>query len=713
MKRNTMLVLLSFCSILLFAQPPSADQIVRKCGTDYDLQLRQNPGMARKTQEIEAHTRSFAKKSRRSIDGEIITIPVVVHVVYSNNQENISDAQVLSQIEVMNEDFRRTNSDKDDVWAQAIDTEIEFCLATIDPNGNTTNGITRTSSTRTSWGTGDLIKKSASGGVDAWDTAQYLNMWVGNIGGGILGYAQFPGGSPETDGVVMGPQYFGSKEKGSGFYLSAPFDLGRTTTHEVGHFLNLRHIWGDGGCGVDDFVGDTPRAGGANYGCATGNQSCGSIDMVQNYMDYSDDSCMNLYTSGQKERMRSILLSGGVRANLANSTKCSGDTPPPPPPPTPECADAIKNYPYKQGFERGLGAWKQESDADDFEWKVQTGGTPSRETGPSAASEGDFYVYMESSRPNYPSKRAILTSPCFDLSELDNVFIDFKYHFYGAEAMGSVVLEASTDEGVTWSELWAESGNQGNSWKTAKVNAASLAGTTAILRFNGLTGTTWQGDTAIDDFGISNDNDGNPGTGCTDISLVFTFDNYPEDISYEIIDNAGEIIASGGPYNDEPDGSTLTLTGCFDNGCYSLVIKDSYGDGLCCRYGNGSYTLSTASGTLLAEGAQFSDEDKKEFCIGTATPNVVAGARDNGITTASKIIELYPNPVQGDSMLHVAGATKGTSYAVINVMGQVVLKSTLSSGGTIDVQNLSKGLYLVRFANAEGASTVMKSFIKK
>ncbi|HAB28968.1 MAG TPA: hypothetical protein DCE27_15695, partial [Xanthomarina gelatinilytica] len=110
--------------------------------------------------------------------------------------------------------------------------------------------------------------------------------WVCNIGGGILGYAQFPGGSASTDGVVIGPNYFGSKNGGSGFYLSAPFDLGRTTTHEVGHFLNLRHIWGDGGCSVDDFVSDTPTSDAANYGCATGHVSCGTTDMVQNYMDY-------------------------------------------------------------------------------------------------------------------------------------------------------------------------------------------------------------------------------------------------------------------------------------------------------------------------------------------------------------------------------------------------------------------------------------------
>eukprot|EP01090_Pellita_catalonica_P007303 TRINITY_DN178_c0_g2_i1.p1 TRINITY_DN178_c0_g2~~TRINITY_DN178_c0_g2_i1.p1 ORF type:complete len:899 (+),score=171.25 TRINITY_DN178_c0_g2_i1:5299-7995(+) len=303
----------------------------RNCHSMENLEYRQslNPSLKSKMQEIESFTqRRLAEKKNQQgkIVGNIIQIPVVVHVIYNNSQENISVAQIQSQMDVLNEDFRRTNSDKTNKWSQAADTEIEFYLAQVDPNGNPTNGITRKSSTRTSWGTNDAMKKSSQGGVDPWDTSEYLNMWVCNIGGGILGYAQFPGGSASTDGVVMSPQYFGSSDKGSGFYLSAPFDKGRTTTHEVGHFLNLRHIWGDGGCGVDDFVSDTPESDAANYGCSTGHTSCGSEDMVENYMDYSDDSCMNLYTLGQKNRMRAVLESGGVRRSLALSDKTGGST---------------------------------------------------------------------------------------------------------------------------------------------------------------------------------------------------------------------------------------------------------------------------------------------------------------------------------------------------------------------------------------------------
>ena len=320
MKKITLLVLAFFCTGVIFAQQ-------RDCSTMENLEYRKqlDPQLEARMQQIEDFTRQRIQEMgpQESITGNIITIPVVVHVIYNNANENISAAQIQSQIDVMNEDFRRTNADADNRWSQAADTEIQFCLATVDPNGNPTTGITRKSSSTAAWGTNDAMKRSSSGGVNPWDTSQYLNMWVCNIGGGILGYAQFPGGSSATDGVVMGPQYFGSSAKGSGFYLSAPFDLGRTTTHEVGHYLNLRHIWGDGNCNADDFVSDTPGSDGPNYGCDSTHVSCASTDMVQNYMDYSDDGCMNLYTAGQKARMRAILAAGGSRRSLALSDVCS------------------------------------------------------------------------------------------------------------------------------------------------------------------------------------------------------------------------------------------------------------------------------------------------------------------------------------------------------------------------------------------------------
>ncbi len=295
-------------------------------------QIADHPDLVQDMQIVEQHTQHFLHNYDASVDRNVVTIPVVVHVVYKTNAQNISDAQILSQIDVLNEDFRRTNSDADNQWSQAADTQIEFCLATVDPNGNPTTGITRRSTTKKSFRTNDDVKKSAKGGVDPWPASDYLNIWVCNLSNSILGYAQFPGGSASTDGVVVLYNAFGRVGT-----LNSTFNLGRTCTHEVGHYLNLRHIWGDGGCSVDDFVNDTPLSDGPNYGCATGHVSCSSTDMVENYMDYSDDVCMNLFTSGQAARMQAVLSPGGFRFSLTQSTACSGSGP------TPTCSDNIQN----------------------------------------------------------------------------------------------------------------------------------------------------------------------------------------------------------------------------------------------------------------------------------------------------------------------------------------------------------------------------------
>lgn len=265
----------------------------------------------------------------------VIQIPVVVHVVHNGEAvgsgANISDAQVIAQIEVLNEDFRRQvgtpgyNSHPD-----GADTEIEFVLAKRDPAGAASNGINRYNGGQAFW------ERTAIEGTlkpaTIWNPDEYMNMWTLNFGGAdasLLGYAQFPdgsgltglncnGGSANTDGLVMGYQFFGSTDKGTFPNMSAPYDKGRTATHEIGHGLGLRHIWGDGDCTVDDYMADTPTADGANYGC-TASTSCGSADMIENYMDYSDDACMNIFTVEQKIRMRTVLLNSDRRVSWLTS----------------------------------------------------------------------------------------------------------------------------------------------------------------------------------------------------------------------------------------------------------------------------------------------------------------------------------------------------------------------------------------------------------
>jgi len=293
--------------------------------------MEQFPEMEKNMKDIEKFTSTFLENNDARINGTIVTIPVVFHIVYKTGAQNISEAQIQTQLDVLNDDFRRMNADADGTWNQASDTEIEFCLATVDPNGNPTNGIQRRSTNKPSFSSNNNVKFNNKGGLNAWPAGDYLNFWVCNLGSGLLGYAQFPGGPANTDGVVCDYQYVGTIGT-----ATAPYDLGRTATHEVGHWLNLRHIWGDGGCSVDDFVSDTPLSDASNGGCTVGHVSCGSVDMVQNYMDYSYDACMNLFTAGQSSRMNALFASGGARAILLSSGGCGGAAPE-------TCTDGIQN----------------------------------------------------------------------------------------------------------------------------------------------------------------------------------------------------------------------------------------------------------------------------------------------------------------------------------------------------------------------------------
>ena len=292
----------------------------RVCGTMDHLhhQLEANPNLRYRMQAIERQTEEGIKAASHRLDRDII-IPVVVHVVYNRPEQNISDQQIYSQIQILNQDFRRRNPDQirtPERWKSvAADTRISFKLANRDPNGLPTSGITRTSSSVEAFFVqSNGVKYRVRGGVDAWPTDQYLNIWVCNLGMGVLGYSQFPGGPPETDGVVIGYKFFGNTG-----VVRPPFNGGRTCTHEVGHWLNLRHIWGDGPCTVDDLVADTPPSDRPTQGCPSYRTACNGVVMSSNYMDYTDDACMNMFTFGQADRMQMLFLPGAPRASFRTS----------------------------------------------------------------------------------------------------------------------------------------------------------------------------------------------------------------------------------------------------------------------------------------------------------------------------------------------------------------------------------------------------------
>jgi len=292
-------------AILIFICKASLAQNPEPCY--FDKYQRTNKKVIEKAELEIQKGLDKTKQKLLSHNPNLKIIPVVVHVIHDGGSNNISDAQIQSQITVLNEDFRKkiaTNG-----FGTGVDTEIEFCLAKKDPLGKCTNGIIRVNSPLSNHQT---YQRSQLKVLSYWDNTRYLNMYVVkniNNGSGILGYSSFPGGPANEDGIVVRHDYFGK-------IGTAAASLGRTTTHEIGHWFGLYHTF-NGGCGIDtcadgDLVCDTPPAANPNYGCPTINSCSNDIpnvnDQVQNYLDYSNDNCKNKFTNGQKQRMHSTLV---------------------------------------------------------------------------------------------------------------------------------------------------------------------------------------------------------------------------------------------------------------------------------------------------------------------------------------------------------------------------------------------------------------------
>ena len=378
MKKNLLIVVITLSSYFAFGQRslPSTNQShddfetsiarartfapngVVRCATVEYQKDRQSRGLAVSDDAFEAWLAPKIEEIKRlRLAGRlpsVIRIPVVVHVIHNGDavgsNENIANGQVLSQITVFNQDFRRMSGTPG--FGAGVDTTIEFCLAQVDPNGNPTTGIDRVNRGIATYNSMNAIQAAKTATI--WDPTKYLNMWTFAFGGGMsstLGYAQFPsgsglegmgtdpciddlgGGNATTDGVVCNFNTWGSRTIfPAGTYAGTQYDKGRTMTHEVGHMFGLRHTWGDGDCTVDDFCADTPNCDGQFYStgpsCAAPTQ-CGNVRQVENYMDYSDDRCMNMFTQNQKDRMLAVLMNSPRRDDLLVSTVCEPTTQPP------------------------------------------------------------------------------------------------------------------------------------------------------------------------------------------------------------------------------------------------------------------------------------------------------------------------------------------------------------------------------------------------
>lgn len=668
MKKITLLTLLAF-STLVFSQQKQktvfgkplksvSPQGFIRCATDeYEEYLRDNNPKRATEAQFEAWLAPLLEKHRQeqlvsSQSGGIIYIPVVVHVIHNGDaygtNENITDEQVQSQITVMTQDYRKMMGTPGyNTNAVGADTQIEFVLAKVDPNGNPTNGIDRVNLCQASWSTTDIdgtVKPTT-----IWDPTQYMNMWSVNFTDStLLGYAQFPdasgllglntsGGAANTDGVVAGYAFFGSSDLTTGAF-QAPYDKGRTMTHEVGHFLGLRHIWGDNTtCPATntalnkDFCADTPAASAANYGCTT-TDSCPSNpgnDMIENYMDYTDDTCMNIFTQNQKDRITVIMNNAARRASLKTSVK--------------DVAIPLFANDAEVIIENNCGG------------AVATCATPN---------------------PSLPNKIVSLYNR-------------------GTSALTSATISYNINGGTAYTYNWT--GNLAtNKFAYVTLPNTNLNGTlnVSITAANGGTDQRSTNNSASKAFS------GSTATLSNYNYTTFTFnlvgDRYGTETSWNLKNAAGTTLYSGGPYTNLTASGTQNLVTNQTwtlpaNGCYVFTINDAYGDGICCNYGSGSYSITTNSGAItVATGGTFGSTESKYFsnnALSTSTNELVQN------------VSLYPNPTSTVLNVNIPnGLGTPKNIGIYNTVGQLVktFNEFSNSGVTINISSLPIGVYIVK-----------------
>jgi hypothetical protein len=326
MKRIQNILILLFITISLYGQ----DRIYRNF-TSHENMLRlqsQDDKIAKDRAKIEKHV---SKVSKRGVTLENAIVPVVFHIIYKDDSQKPSLDQVHEQLDILNlcfGNYKVTSDhqalDEEDFFLRVATLDIEFCLADKDPQNNPTDGINYHSTDKEEWKPLDKMKKASEGGINAWNTKEYLNVWIVNLDNSSTGYAQFPGGPKQTDGVVIDYQYFGLS--GTAEY---PYDGGKTLVHLVGNYLNLHSLWGEGPC-QDDYVQDTPIHNAPNSSCpgyihvSTCDNS--TVEMTMNFMDNTDDDCTQMFTYGQKARIYANLVHGGPRAGLLNNNVQCGSS---------------------------------------------------------------------------------------------------------------------------------------------------------------------------------------------------------------------------------------------------------------------------------------------------------------------------------------------------------------------------------------------------
>lgn len=665
--RLNLIILFLFSSLFGQVQPtldelmntpinPSHDGIINCASSEYEAYLQNKETQRKKDADFEEWmgkkvTELKAKSLAGKITTEVINIPVIIHVIHAGQPigqgSNITDSQILSQIQVLNEDFRRligTNGYND--HPDGADVEIEFCLAHTAPDGSYTTGINRYNlgfETVNMDDVENVIKPQTQ-----WDPEKYFNIWViprmPHILGEILGYAQFPqaesidglgtddipdsfNDNSQTDGVAISYISFGSKEHDDGtFQLMNNYDLGRIATHEIGHYFGLRHLWGDGGCDVDDYCIDTPNCSNANYECGPAVNECGGgLRMVENYMDYSPNSCMNIFTEDQKYRIRVVLQESPRRKTLQESNVC--------------------NIPEVVGTDASVSSIG--TSANQCEGEILTS-TNILNLGlePLTSLKIDYYlngnlVETDNWSGNIPSL------------ESENIEMILNHGYISGN--NDITIKLSSINGNT------EDNNLENN-----VNNSSFQ--------------SWLFNTEKIKLSITTDSFG------SETSWKFSNKNTGEILQEVAVNTYGANQVHQYEFNVEMDQ------------CYEFIISDAEGDGMCCSSGEGNYQLTTENGELIREGGNFG-----------ASQTSLIGIRSNMSLDENQFsneLNLYPNPSNGIFSLSLISKSTEIFYQVYDASGKLVHTSSqpVKKGKITQKLNLSQlpvGNYILRVTNGK------------
>lgn len=599
----------------------SPNGYIRCYSTEYEKNLQKKNNRRAKTDGFENWISDKINRQKffNNRISAIKTIPVVVHVINKGEAvgigTNISDAQVISQITTLNNDYRKKTGTKGyNTNPVGADANIEFALAVRDPNGNPTNGIDRISFNVNSWT--DTQIEAVLKPSTIWDPTKYLNIWVTpdvitDIGE-VLGYAQFPEASTldglnyppftaNTDGVVIGHQFFGNLDYDDGsFNLDPTYGYGRTTTHEIGHWLGLRHIWGDDTCGTD-YVADTPVHKTENYGCFTHPKpnTCTPAtadEMFENYMDYTSDTCMNIFTINQVDRFNAVLANSPRRKELLTSDALT--------PVTLYANDAELKF-SNVNVEASTTCKKATANV-----RLINRGTSNLTTAIISINDAGTNYNQSWSGNLAPNKETLVSITLLGTSLSNNVTI-------GVSSVNGDVDARNT--------------NNADSFSYEFLAAQNFPTST--------------------------------------VKLELQLDDYGSETSWEVVNSEGIVLYSGDSYEDIENPAVKKFTfNLPNNSCYTFKIYDTYGDGFCCDYGNGYYKLTTDSGVVMVNQNAFNkDKEIYPFILGTLSTQ-----ENNKLG-----VNIFPNPV--NDVLNITKVSNNATFTIYNVAGQFISKGKVTN----------------------------------